>query len=132
MEIDKDLLTKKYVEGDMNYFFEKALEISSFVIVDQFKIYNQDIIQDMKQECMENLWKKVITGKVNPDKNLFAFVWKNSYYRILEILRKDSNRNRIASMSCYDELSENSEYPEVAVNYGNKYVSTLVKELSTS
>lgn len=131
MDINKDLLIKKFEEGDLNYVFSQALIISDFVISDTFKIYDPDIKQDMQQECMENLWKKIIQGKVKKNKNLFAFIWKNSQFRILEILRKENNRRRIAQFSSYDEIDDNTDYIDMIGEVGDKYISTIVKELST-
>jgi hypothetical protein len=67
---------------------------------------------------MENLWKKVLANKCDPELNLFSFFWKNSRFRILEILRKQNNRKRIATFVPYD-LKDYEIYGET--NAGEKY-----------
>lgn len=132
MDIDKEKMALKFQEGDMEYFFAEAEKISSFLIVNHFKIYERERIEDMTQECLENLWKKITQGKVHAHRNLFAFVWRNSTFRILEILRKENNRKKKAQFFEYDELEGiSSDYINAAASLGNKYVSVVVKELST-
>ena len=132
MDIDKNKMALKFQEGDMEYFFSEAQKISSFLIVNHFKIYDRERVEDMTQECLENLWKKITQGKVQAHKNLFAFVWRNSTFRILEILRKENNRRKKAQFFEYDELEGiASDYINTAASLGNKYVSVVVKELST-
>lgn len=132
MDIDKDNLIELYAKGDMNAFFKEAEKISSFLIVHQFKIYDKDVVEDMTQECLENLWKKIVQGKVDGSKNLFAFVWRNSSFRILEILRKETNRRKKAQFFEYDEIDKGfSDYVLEGSKMGSKYVSPLVRELST-
>jgi len=102
LNIDKDILNEKYNSGDMDYFFSKANEITDFILTRKYNIYDDEKRADMTQECLENLWKKVKVGKVDGSKNLMSFVWQNSTFRILEILRKEKNRNRIAPFISYD------------------------------
>jgi DNA-directed RNA polymerase specialized sigma24 family protein len=102
LDVNKEELRKKYKEGDMNYFFSEARKITDFVLTKNYKMYDREKREDMIQECMENLWKKVIQNKIDPEKNLMSFIWQNSVFRIKEILRKESNRNRIAKMLPYD------------------------------
>lgn len=108
LDINKDILNEKFNEGDMEYFFDKAGKIADFVLTKNYKIYDTEKRADMKQECLENLWKKVQQGKVDGSKNLMSFVWQNSVFRIKEILRKEQNRNRIAPFISYD--NEELEY----------------------
>jgi len=131
MDIDRELLIERYKQGDLDYFFKQAYKISDFVISGVYKIYDKDKKQDMQQECMENLWKKVQQGKVNPNKNLFAFVWKNTQFRILEILRKEKRRNEIAQFSSYDDIDGSVDTIDNIAHLGDKYMSIVVKELST-
>jgi DNA-directed RNA polymerase specialized sigma24 family protein len=102
LDIDKEVLNRKYNDGDMDYFFDKAQKITDFVLTKTYKIYDSEKRADMVQECLENLWKKVQQGKIDPTKNLMSFIWTNSNFRIKEILRKEQNRNRIAPMISYD------------------------------
>lgn len=102
LDIDKEILNKKYNEGDMEYFFDKASKIADFVLTKNYKVYDSEKRADMVQECLENLWKKVQQGKVDGSKNLMSFIWQNSTFRIKEILRKENNRNRIAPFISYD------------------------------
>lgn len=132
MDIDKDKIIKFYQEGDMNSFFKEAEKISSFLIMHNFKIYDRDVVEDMTQECLENLWKKIIQGKVDGSRNLFAFVWRNSSFRILEILRKEKNRRKKAQFFEYDEIEKGfSDYVMEGARLSSRYSSTLVRELST-
>lgn len=104
MNIDKDKLSEKFKEEDWDYVFKEAEVISRFLLTNTFSIYDEDIKDDMTQECLENLLKKIKADKVNPEQNLFAFIWANSRFKILEILRKENNRNRIATFVDYQEL----------------------------
>ena len=60
----------------------------------------------MAQECCLNLYKKVLEGKIDVNKNVFSFVWANSDFRIREILRKERKRNTIANFVSYDNIVE--------------------------
>lgn len=131
MDINRDLLSEKFKEGDMNSFFKEAMKIADFVIADQFKIYDPEVKSDMQQECMENLLKKVQQGKVDPSKNLFAFIWRNSQFRVLEILRKEKRRKEIAYFTTYDDIEGEADYLDHSAQMGDRYMSVVVKELST-
>lgn len=111
MDIDKAELQEFFVAKEFDSFFSRAKEIADFVLIREFSIYNEEIRRDMNQECMENLWKKILADKVDPTKNLMAFIWQNSRFRILEILRKERNRERIAPMMEYDR--ENAEWMRI-------------------
>lgn len=102
LDIDKDELNKKYNDGDMSYFFDKASQITDFLLTRKYSVFDSEKRADMAQECMLNLWKKVEEGKVDGSKNLMSFVWQNSTFRILEIFRKENNRNRIAQFVSLD------------------------------
>ena len=102
LDIDKDKLKEKFKEGDWEYVFDKVYRISGFIISRNFRIYDPDKADDMKQECAENFFKKIEKNKVNPEQNIFSFIWKNSTFRILEILRKENNRKRIANFISFD------------------------------
>lgn len=121
MDIDKNELSEKFKEGDWNYVFKKAQTISEFLLVSKFNVYDPEVRNDMTQECLENFHKKVIANKVDPDKNVFAFIWTNSRLRILEILRKERNRNRIATFTNYQDLEGLSDYVDFESNVGNRY-----------
>jgi len=125
MDINKEELSLKFKEKDWNYVFDKAQTISEFLLVNKFSIYDPDTRNDMVQECLENFYKKILAEKVDPDKNIFAFIWTNSRLRILEILRKERNRNRIATFTSYQELEGMSDYIdyEVYLDSQNRKVS---------
>lgn len=127
MDINKEELREKFQEQDWNYVFDKARIISEFLLIQKFNIYDEARRQDMVQECLENFYKKILKGKVNPNQNIFAFIWTNSRYRILEMLRKERNRNRIATFSHYDDLDENnySSYIDFDAELGEKYVAAI-------
>lgn len=128
MNIDKEELKRKYKENDMEYVFSKALEIAGYILVRQFSIYDKELVEDFKQECVENLWKKVIKGKIDPNNNVFSFIWQNSYYRIMEILRKEKNRKRIAKFYPYDEVEGSYTMDIIDWNsgVGNRYNEAFV------
>jgi DNA-directed RNA polymerase specialized sigma24 family protein len=127
MDINKEELKQKFQQQDWNYVFDKARVISEFLLIQKFRIYDEAKRQDMVQECLENFYKKILKGKVNPQQNIFAFIWSNSRYRILEMLRKERNRNRIATFSPYDDLDENnySSYIDFDAEVGDKYVRAI-------
>lgn len=104
LNIDKHELNKRYNEGDMDFFFLQAHKITDFVISRKYNNISDDQREDMIQECLENLWKKQQQGKIDGSKNLMSFVWQNSTFRILEILRKQNNRNRIAKMVSFEDV----------------------------
>ena len=131
MDIDKEKLQYYYVSGQMDDFFREADRISSYLIYSFFKIYNKDVAEDLRQECLENLWKKITQNKVDPTKNLFAFIWKNSYWRVMEILRKEGKRKNKVQFCEYDEIEGFGDSLVFDNGFGNRHVSVLVKELST-
>lgn len=131
MNIDKEKLSEKFKQQDWDYVFRQAKIITDFLLIQSFKIYDIERREDMSQECLENLQKKILQKKVDSDKNLFAFIWKNSYFRVLEILRKENNRHRIAKFIPYDTLEDTSisNYFDSIEGVGNKYVPNNLKEL---
>lgn len=128
MEINKEELKTKYREGDLDYVFKQAQIISEFLLIQKYKIYDEHLRQDMVQECLENLYKKVLRNKINSNNNVFSFIWTNSNFRILEMLRKERNRRTIATFSPYDDLDENnfSSYIDFESDVGNRYVGASV------
>lgn len=104
LNINKEELNRKYNEGNMDYFFEKAREITDFLLSSSYSVKDPEKRADMTQDCLENLWKKILQGKVDGQKNLMSFIWQNSSYRILEIFRKENNRTRIAPMCSYEDI----------------------------
>ena len=129
-DIKPEVLSEKFKSGDENFFYSKAAEITNFLLIKTFSVYDENDRQDMVQECMLNLFKKVKQGKVDPSKNLFSFIWTNSRFRILEIIRKESNRRRIAPMVSYDNIASNiafqAEFENLGV--GLKYAPMLQGE----
>ena len=115
MDIDKSLLQKSFKEGNYEYFFSQAKKITDFVLIRSFGVYDEEIRNDMSQECLENLWKKIQAKKVDPSKDLMSFIWANSSFRIREIRRKENRRNSIAPMMAYDD--ETSEWMKVFSGY---------------
>ena len=130
MNIDKEKLSNKFKLQDWDYVFKQAKIITDFLLIQSFKIYDTERREDMSQECLENFQKKILQNKVDPDKNLFAFIWKNSRFRVLEILRKENNRNRIANFIPYDTIVDStSDYFDAISKNGNKYVPKELQEL---
>ncbi len=121
MDINNEELTKRFKAGDLDYVFRQAQIIADFLLMTKYKIYDQDVREDMVQECLENFLKKINANKVNPDKNLFSFIWTNSNLRILEILRKEKNRRRIAKFSSYQDLEGLTNYIDFESNVCYRY-----------
>jgi hypothetical protein len=106
MNIDKTKLKKAFEENDWNFVFDKAYEITDFILTSEFKIFDEEKREVIRQECIENLWKKIVNRKCDPNQNLFSFFWINSRYRILEILRKENGRKRIATFLPFDDCDK--------------------------
>lgn len=115
MDIDKTLLQESFKNGNYEYFFSQAKKITDFVLIRSFGIYDEEIRSDINQECLENLWKKILAKKVDPSKDLMSFIWANSSFRVREINRKENRRNRIAPMLSYDD--EDAEWMKVFSGY---------------
>lgn len=127
MEVDKQKLKEKFKEGDYNYVFYEAETITNFLLIQKFKIYDEHRRKDITQECLENFYKKILKNKVDPNQNVFSFIWQNSYFRVLEILRKERNRNRIATFSRYDDLEGTNftSYIDFDAEVGDRYVEAV-------
>jgi len=104
LSINKDELIQKFKLKDWDYVFKATYEITDYILIQNFRILDNDIRQDMVQECCENLYKKILQNKVKEDSNLFSFIWQNSTFRILEILRKEKKRKSIAFFVSYDNM----------------------------
>jgi hypothetical protein len=102
LDIDKEELKSRFVREDWEYVFDKVYKIAEFILIKNYNVYNPELLADMKQECAENFYKKIDQGKVDGTKNIFSFIWKNSTFRILEILRKEGNRKKIAYFMPFD------------------------------
>lgn len=122
LDINKTELNEKYNKGDMNYFFKEADRITDFILSRNYKVFDPEKRADMTQECMLNLWKKIEEGKVDGSKNLMSFIWQNSTFRILEIFRKENNRNRIAQFVSLD--AQEGDYLEMESIQGG-YVTAI-------
>ena len=103
LNINKEELSVRYKDGDMDYFFTEASKIINYVISKDFNI-QKDVEPDVAQECLLNLWKKVLDNKIMPERNLMSFIWTNTKFRVKEILRKESNRNRIAQIVYLEDI----------------------------
>lgn len=125
LNVDKEELKEKFIKEDWDYVFDKAAHISDFIISRTFKIYDLHMKEDIKQECLVNFWTKVQAGKCDPERNVFAFIWQNSTYRILEILRKENNRKRIARFMPF----ESEDYITFQKEIGEKYVPAHLQEV---
>ena len=78
LEIDKNELNQKFRDKDWNYVFDVAYRISDYLLYQQYRIFDDELRADMAQECCLNLLKKVRQNKVDENKNIFSFIWKNS------------------------------------------------------
>lgn len=117
LNIDKEELKKKYKERNWNYVLKKASEISDFIISNKFKIFDFHEKEDIRQECVMNFWNKIVENKCDPDRNVFSFIWQNSTFKVLEILRKKNKRNSIAMFMPI----ESEDYITFAEELGDKY-----------
>jgi DNA-directed RNA polymerase specialized sigma24 family protein len=115
MDVNKELLKESFLKKDFNTFFKEARTIADFVAVRKFGIFNDEERHDINQECLENLWIKITANKVDSTKDLFAFIWKNSEFKIMEIKRKENRREKIAPMYSYDE--EDAEWMKMFSGY---------------
>lgn len=128
MDIDKSLLQESFKNGNYEYFFNQAKKITDFVLIRSFGIYDEETRSDMSQECLENLWKKILSKKVDPTKDLMSFIWANSSFRIREIRRKENRRNGIAPMMSYDD--EDAEWMKMFSGYTyNPEVAFFYKQM---
>jgi len=129
MKVDKEKLSDRFKNGDMEYVFLEAIKITDFVISHIFNIYDQDLKSDIQQECLENFWKKIIANKVNPNGNIFSFIWTNSRLKILEILRKENRRDRIVKFIPYDTVDNDYSYMyDIAAGVEDRYAAFLTME----
>ncbi len=103
MNIDKQKLKEMYQKGDMNYVFRQAHIISDFLLTRYFKIYDYEDRADLVQECLENFLKKIQQQKVDPNNNIFSFIWANSSFTVRERLRKQRKRESIVKFYSLDE-----------------------------
>lgn len=126
LAIDKKELSSRFKKGDWEYVFKDAENISDFIISKNFRIYDPELKADMTQECLLNFWKKVLQNKCDPDKNVFAFIWQNSHYRILELLRKEKKRSSIAKFFSFKD--DVFDYVSYRGGFGEKYVPDDLKE----
>lgn len=102
MDVDKKQLAEFYRKGDFTNFFIEAKKITEYVLMRNFYVYDYHMREEMLQECLENLWKKIVQGKVDPNKNLMSFIWTNSYRRIQEIFRKEYRRSQKVKFVSYE------------------------------
>ena len=110
MTIDKKELNEKFAENDWNYVFNKAYEISKFVIVRNFNILDGDSKEELAQRCVTDLWEKIIKNKHKKyKKNMFSFIYNNSNFKVKDILKSVNNRNKIAQ---FVTLEENMDFKD--------------------
>lgn len=105
MNISKADLTENFKKKNWNYVFDSAYKITDYLCSKVYKM-TEDYREDVVQECMLNLQKKIVQKKVDENNNIFSFIYTNSNYRILEILRKERNRKKKINFVSYDELEE--------------------------
>ena len=99
MNIDKKELKNNFINKDYDSVFLDAQEISLFIINRKFNIASAEEKEDICQDCLLSLWDKVLKEKIDVSKgDLFSFIWRNSTFKINEVLRKKNRRNRIARM----------------------------------
>ena len=111
--ISKEFIHKAYVEENMDVFFKESEKIVSYLLVVKYKIFDEEERNDIKQDCLANLFLKHLQGKIKKydDKglpaNLYSFVYTNSNYRILDHLKKKTNRAKKVQFVSYDAWQEN-------------------------
>ena len=104
MNIDKEKIKVAFKEKDYDYLFEQAREITDFLLVQKFKITDDEERKDWSSECLANLWLKITQNKVKEDQNIFSFIWQNSTFRILEMLRRKTSREKKIKFISYDSV----------------------------
>jgi DNA-directed RNA polymerase specialized sigma24 family protein len=97
--INKEKLKTDFKTRNYNSFFKQAYDIT-------YNIRDPDLRADYVQDCLANLQLKINQGKIQEDNNLFSFIMANSNFRILEILRKERNRNTKVKFISYDMLDD--------------------------
>jgi hypothetical protein len=113
LAIDKKTLHSYYVDGDMNKFFKDSEKIVNYLLHQKYKFVDQEELEDVRQVCLMNLYQKHLEGKIKKfdkegnEANLYSFVWTNSNFRILDHLKKKSNRAKKITWISYDEYQEN-------------------------
>ena len=99
-----------FKEKDYEYLFKQAREITDFLLVQKFKIEDSDERNDWSAECIANLWLKIKQNKVKEDQNIFSFIWQNSTFRILEMIRKKTSREKKIRFVSYDSVYKDMDY----------------------
>jgi len=115
LDINKEELRQRFVKKDWNYVISDLYKVCDFLLSTKFNTIGLDS-EDIKQECAENFYKKVVADKVDGNKNIFSFIWQNSSFRILEIIRKHSNRYKkvqFVSLNSVDVYREKPEWYEI-------------------
>jgi hypothetical protein len=106
LRIDKEKIKMDFKTKNYNSFFKQAYEITDYVCSRVYNIRDPDTRADYVQDCLANLQLKINQGKIQENNNLFSFVISNSNFRILEILRKERNRNNKVKFISYDLLDD--------------------------
>ena len=111
MKINKKELTEKFlVEKDFDYVIKKAQEITKFLLTKNYKIIDQDLLNDLTQTCLTDLWEKILKGKHEKyTKNIFSFIWQNSNYKIKDVMKGVTRRNGIVKFISTDEFEMDFE-----------------------
>jgi len=110
LNVDKEKIKIAFKEKNYDYLFQQAREITDFLLVQKFKIEDKDERNDWSSECMANLWLKIKQNKVKEDQNIFSFIWQNSTFRILEMIRKKTSREKKIRFVSYDSVYKDMDY----------------------
>jgi len=128
LNIDKEKLKASYLEGNLEYFFEQAYKITDFLLSSKYSVKDKDKRADEVQDCMLNLLTKHQKGKIDKDStNMMAFIWSNSNFRKLEMLKTEKRRNKIAPMISYD-IEENIHFLSIGSRYGQIEIDRIIEK----
>ena len=105
MDIDKAELQARFIKGDTNYLLKKTYDIAAFIVNNSQSgifIQDRDYREDMIQECVSHFYFNLTKSKIDPNKNIFSFIWISSKRKILEHLRTKVRRTKIRNFESLD------------------------------
>lgn len=109
MKIENSVLQQKVIEKDYNFILDKAYQIASSIVSSPQKginVFDYEQREDLVQESVSHIYKNLIENKINPEKNVFNFIYTSCRNKIIENLRVTSRRKRIRYFEQYDETAD--------------------------
>lgn len=108
MKIENSILQEKVIEKDYEYILDKAYQIASSIVSSPQKginVFDLEMREDLIQESVAHIYKNLIEDKINPERNVFNFIYTSCRNKIIEHLRVHSRRKRIRFFEQFDESS---------------------------